>query len=44
MGPCKGLLRTTLKLQLKIDYLEVWKSIFINDSVKRECKNILHVI
>ena len=33
-----------MKLQTKIDYLEVWKSIFTNDNVKRECKNVLHVI
>ena len=33
-----------MKSQTKIDYLEVWKSIFTNDNVKRECKNVLHVI
>ena len=27
-----------------MDYLEIWKSIFTNDNVKRECKNVLHVI
>ena len=31
-------------MQTKIDYLEVWKSIFTNDNIKRECKNVLHVI
>ena len=33
-----------MKSQTKIDYLEVWKSIFTNDNVKRECKNVLYVI
>ena len=33
-----------MKSQTKIDHLEVWKSIFTNGNVKRECKNILHVV
>ena len=33
-----------MKSQIKIDYLEVSKSIFTNDNVKRKCKNILYVI
>ena len=40
----KAYLEPILKSQTKIDYLEVWKSIFTNDNVKRECKNVLHVI
>ena len=33
-----------LKLQSKVDYLEVWKGIFKNEGVVRECKNALHVV
>ena len=33
-----------MKSQTKIDYLEVWKSIFTNDNVKRECEDVLYVI
>ena len=33
-----------LMSQTKIDYPEVWKSIFTNDNIKRKCKNILYVI
>ena len=40
----KAYLEPILNLQTKIDYLEVWKSIFTNDNVKRECKNVLYVI
>ena len=44
MRRVKAYLEPILKSQTKIDYLEVWKSIFTNDNVKRECKNVLHVI
>ena len=44
MRPVKAYLEPILKSQTKIDYLEVWKSIFTNGNVKRECKNVLHVI
>ena len=40
----KAYLESILKSQTKIDYLEVCRSIFTIDNVKRECKNILHVI
>ena len=40
----KAHLESILNSQTKIDYLEIWKSIFTNDNVKRECKNVLHVI
>ena len=36
----KAYLEPILKSQTKTDYLEVWKNIFTNDNVKRECKNI----
>ena len=37
----KAYLEPILNSQTKIDYLEVWKSIFTNNIVKRECKNVL---
>ena len=40
----KAYLELILKSQTKIDYLDVWKSIFTNYNIKRECKNVLHVI
>ena len=40
----KAYLELILKSQTKIYYLEVWKSIFTNDNIKRECKNVLHFI
>ena len=33
-----------LKSQSKVDYLEVWKGIFKNKGVVRECTNMLHVV
>ena len=39
----KAYLGPILKSQTKIDHLEVWKSIFTNGNVKRECRNVLHV-
>ena len=33
-----------MKSQTKIDYLEVWKTIFTNDNIKRECKNVLYFL
>ena len=40
----KAYLELILKSQTKIYYLEVWKSIFTNDNIKRECRNVLHFI
>ena len=40
----KSYLIPILKSRSKVDYLEVWKGIFKNEGVVRECKNVLHVV
>ena len=40
----KSYLIPILKSPSKVDYLEIWKGIFKNEGVVRECKNVLHVV
>ena len=40
----KSYLIPILTSRSKVDYLEVWKGIFKNEGVVRECRSVLHVI